>query len=349
MLRTIAITLVLLLSVGVMLPFANSAHGIRQSTQISKKKSKRYRSRAWWRRYRARLRAKRAAEELARRNAMMAIPQTLATALPQNVATGDLSVVAGPASPSMAAKATPLSFNDLPPRAMRAPATIQTDVTAAQATRPSMRSITEPIAIPPAAPVMPVAIAPATPVAVVPSAPAAVTPVTPVAAASVTTNATASAHAAVSATRPRVVNAVRPVIAPGNTAPKLPGQMNLSVVALSRPNPIFLTQREQKKMLAGVPVADLKRIVIDKMVNNGGWVVNDFIREVNGARVFVVTGRTPKDALTPEKAWTFYFTEADGRVYGLTTESPVEYAERMTVEAERFIESLRAKSEGGKE
>lgn len=202
-----------------------------------------------------------------------------------------------------------------------------------------MRSITEPIAIPPVAPVMPVVVAPATPAAVAPAMAAA--PVTPA-------NATVSAHAAVSATRPRVVNAVRPMIAPASPA-KLPGQMNLSVVALSRPNPIFLTQREQKKMLAGVPVADLKRIVIDKMVNNGGWVVNDFIREVNGARVFVVTGRTPKDALTPEKAWTFYFTESDGRVYGLTTESPVEYAERMTVEAERFIESLRAKSEGTRE
>ncbi|HZI62945.1 MAG TPA: hypothetical protein VFD62_19785 [Pyrinomonadaceae bacterium] len=341
MLRTIAITLVLLLSVGVMLPFANSAHGIRQSTQITKKKSKRYRSRAWWRRYRARLRAKRAAEELARRNAMMAIPQNLATALPQNVATGHLSVVAGPASPSVPAKTTSLSFNDLPPRAMRAPATIQTDVTAARATRPSMRSITEPIAIPPVALVMPVAVAPAMPLAVAPAMAATAAPAIPA-------NATVSAHAAVSATRPRVVNAVRPVIAPASAA-KLPGQMNLSIVALSRPNPIFLTQREQKKMLAGVPVADLKRIVIDKMVNNGGWVVNDFIREVNGARVFVVTGRTPKDALTPEKAWTFYFTESDGRVYGLTTESPVEYAERMTIEAERFIQSLRAKSEGGKE
>ena len=121
--------------------------------------------------------------------------------------------------------------------------------------------------------------------------------------------------------------------------------MNLSVVALSRPNPAFLTSREQKKMLAGVAVADLRRMVIDKMVVVGGWVVNDFVREINGQRVFVVTARTPKDTLTPEKAWTFYFTEAGGRIYGLTTDSTVEYAERMTVEAERFIESLRAKSE----
>jgi hypothetical protein len=325
MLRTIAISLVLLLSVGIMLPFANSAHGIRQSAQVTQKKSKRYRSRAWWRRHRARMRAKRAAEELARRNALMA--------LPQNLAVSDLSAVAGPASPSMPVNTGSSSLKELPPLAMSGPITIQSvDVSAARTTTPSVLPTTAPIAVAQAAPVATAAAAPA-PATV--SAPAVSAP-------------TVSAHAAATATRPRVVNAVRPVIAPGSTK-QLPGQMNLSVVALSRPNPIFLTQREQKKMLAGVPVADLKRIVIDKMVINGGWVVNDFVREVKGSRVFVVTARTPKDALTPEKAWTFYFTEAGGRVYGLTTEAPVEYADRMTTEAERFIESLRAKSEGTQE
>ena len=48
--------------------------------------------------------------------------------------------------------------------------------------------------------------------------------------------------------------------------------------------------------------------------------------------------------ITPEKVWTFYFTEAGGRIYGLTTDTTVENAERMTNEAERFIESLRAKA-----
>jgi hypothetical protein len=317
MLRTIAISLVLLLSVGVMLPFANSAHGIRQSTQITQKKSKRHRSRAWWRRYRARLRAKREAAELARRNALMAIPQ--------NIAMGDLSAVPGPAMPSSPSNGVTMSFNDLPPLAMKAPVTIDApDAAVAQTTMPSMIPTTAPVNIP--APPAQTSAATATPA----------------------TSATVSAHAAATATRPRVVNASRPVTTPGSVT-NLPGQMNLSVVALSRPNPIFLTQREQKRMLAGVPVADLKRIVIDKMVTNGGWVVNDFVREVNGNRVFVVTARTPKDALTPEKAWTFYFTEAGGRVYGLTTEAPVEHAERMSTEAERFIESLRAKSEGTKE
>ena len=336
MLRTIAISLILLLSVGVMLPFANSAHGIRQSTQIEQKKSKRYRSRAWWRRYRARLRAKREALELARRNALMAIPQ--------NIAMGDLSAVSGPASPSITANGSTMTFNELPPVGMRTPATVETDATVAQTTTTSLRPTASKFNVP-----VPVAQAAVT------QAPVVEAPVAQTSVAQGTTMiapppapATLSAHAAVNATRPRVVNAARPVVA-AESATKLPGQMNLSVVALSRPNPIFLTQREQKKMLAGVPVADLKRIVIDKMVSNGGWVVNDFIREVNGSRVFVVTARTPKDALTPEKAWTFYFTEAGGRVYGLTTEAPVEYAESMSNEAERFIQSLRAKSAGTKE
>src|SRR5688572_26629831 len=92
MLRTIAIALILLLSVGVMLPFTNEAHGVRQTVQIGKKRHHRYRSRAWWRRYRARLRQKRAAAALAHRNTLLA--------LPKNIAVGDLSGVSAPALPS---------------------------------------------------------------------------------------------------------------------------------------------------------------------------------------------------------------------------------------------------------
>ena len=261
MLRTIAISLILVLSVGVMLPFANSAHGVRQSVQVKQRRHHRYRSRAWWRRYRVRLRQKRAAAELAHRNALLA--------LPKNISVSELSasVVSGPATPALPANAVAVSPMPTPP-------------------------------------------------------------------------ATAVSNGQ---TRPRVVGALNAAVK--SPAAKMPGQMSLSVVALSRPNPVFLTSREQKAMLAGVAVADLRRIVIDKMVAAGGWVTNDFTREVNGNRVFVVTARTPGDALTPEKAWTFYFTEAGGRIYGLTTDSPLEFADRMTTEAERFIESLRAKSE----
>ena len=274
MLRTIAISLILVLSVGIMMPLTHEAHGVRQSVQVggSKKRHYRYRSKAWWRRYRARMRQRRLAAEMAHR-------RTLLT-LPSNITVGDLSGLSGPALPSLPTTTT--ETTTLPPPEMVA------SVPSVSSNQPSVSN---------------------------------------------------------SATRPRVVNSAHPAFKTSVEAPKLPGQMNLAVVALSRPNPAFLTSREEKKMLGGVAVADLRRMVIDKMVSSGGWVVNDFVRDVNGHRVFVVTARTPKDALTPEKAWTFYFTEAGGRIYGLTTDSPVEYAERMTVEAERFIESLRAKSE----
>ena len=310
MLRTIAISLILLLSVGVMLPFANSAHGIRQTTQVGQRKSKRYRSRAWWRRYRARMRQKRAAEQLARQKALMA--------LPQNITLGEVSSAGGPALPAVPSNGATVSFQELPPAAAAVSVPAAAQVNTAHVNNVAA-SATVALPVP----------AQGNPITVEPPAVAAA--------------ASVSAHASATATRPRVVSAARSIAGAG--ASKTPGQMNLSVVALSRPNPVFLTAREQKRMLAGVPVADLRRIVIDKMVASGGWVVNDFVRDVNGNRVFVVTARTPKDALTPEKAWTFYFTEAGGRVYGLTTEAPVEYADRMTVEAERFIESLRDQSE----
>src|SRR5678816_4783483 len=93
MLRPIAIALILVLSVGVMLPFANEAHGVRQTVQVGQRRHHRYRSRAWWRRYRARLRQKRLAAEMAHRNATLA--------LPQNISAADLQGLSGPSLPSL--------------------------------------------------------------------------------------------------------------------------------------------------------------------------------------------------------------------------------------------------------
>lgn len=293
MLRVIAISLVLVLSVGVMLPFANEAHGIRQSVQVNQRRHHRYRSRAWWRRYRARLRQKREAalQFAAHRNSSLA--------LPKNIPVGDLSAVGGPSVPVLPENS--IGVNTLPsPPAYTAPANNQPAYVAAQ----------------------PAYVAPAPQPVYVASAP--------------------SYSASNGQTRPRVVGNLNAAVK--TPAAKMPGQMSLSVVALSRPNPVFLTSREEKNMLAGVAVADLRRIVIDKMVSAGGWVTNDFVREVNGHRVFVVTARTPGDTLTPEKAWTFYFTEAGGRIYGLTTDSPLEFADRMSNEAEHYMETLRARA-----
>lgn len=124
--------------------------------------------------------------------------------------------------------------------------------------------------------------------------------------------------------------------APGNA----PGQAALSVVALSRSAPAFLTLKEQKQMLAGVSFSELRSTVIDKMIKEGGWVTNDYEREVGGRHVFVVTAQTPGDARTPDLAWNFYFAEVSGRIYSLATQAGLQSAERMAAEAERFIATL---------
>lgn len=97
-------------------------------------------------------------------------------------------------------------------------------------------------------------------------------------------------------------------------------------------------------MLSGVSFSDLRRIAIDKMINAGGWVINDYERQVNGARVFVVIAQTPSDGRSPEKAWNFYFAEVDGKIYSLTLNTPVEFSNQLTVEGEKFISTLAAKA-----
>jgi hypothetical protein len=124
----------------------------------------------------------------------------------------------------------------------------------------------------------------------------------------------------------------------------VPGQGSLAVVARSRPNPAYLTQREQRTMLAGVSFSDLRRIAIDKMINAGGWVINDYERQVNGGRVFVVIAQTPSDGRSPEKFWNFYFAEVDGRIYSLTLNTPLEFSGRLAAEGEKFISSLSVKA-----
>src|SRR5882672_4964309 len=124
----------------------------------------------------------------------------------------------------------------------------------------------------------------------------------------------------------------------------VPSQGTLSVIARSRPNPAYLTQREQRTMLAGVSFSDLRRIAIDKMINAGGWVVNDYERKVNGARVFVVIAQTPSDGRSPEKSWNFYFAEVDGKIYSLTLNTPLQFSGQLAAEGEKFIGSLAARA-----
>jgi hypothetical protein len=244
MLRTITLSLLMLISVGVMLPFASSdAHGIRQSSAAQPHRRYRRHSRAWWRRYRARMRMRRA--------------QALARA-------------------ALAHRNAPLG------------------------------------------PVFPTTKSPDTATIALPTLPAGWNSAT-------------------------LVNGGE-VKFRNESNVGIPSQGTLAVVARSRPNPGYLTQREQRTMLAGVSFSDLRRIAIDKMINTGGWVINDYERNVNGARVFVVIAQTPSDGRSPEKSWNFYFAEVDGRIYSLTLNTPLQYSGKLAAEGERFLSSLKVKS-----
>jgi len=356
--RTIAISLLLLLSIGILLPFADStAHGVRQSYQIGPRNRHHYRTRAWWRRYRARLRRKRAAAlEMARRNQLLNLPANLNLGKFVAVAPQPAPVanVANNVAPVAAPKVTAPTFTApaVAASTVKAPAVLAPAVPVVAVTDNPALPKNVPTALPNyslSAHKVTTLKAPPVMLARLKAAPTA-TVVTSINSTPVLTNApvVVSTPAA-----PRPAAEARPasetLLRPKNPVSPLPGELSISVVALSRPNPAFLTAREEAKLLAGINVSDLRRIVIDRMITAGGWVTNDYVREINGGRVFVVTARTPRNGQTPEKAWTFYFTESGGRIYSLTTDSPLEHTERMGKEAERFIGTLRTSTQEEKE
>lgn len=100
----------------------------------------------------------------------------------------------------------------------------------------------------------------------------------------------------------------------------------------------YYVRRSQS--IGGVSLSTLRRAVIERMVAEGGWVTNDFVREIGGRRTFVVTGQTGQPN-APSRVWSFYFTEVDGGVYSLTTAGLTEHSETLAGDSARMLGSLR--------
>jgi hypothetical protein len=98
----------------------------------------------------------------------------------------------------------------------------------------------------------------------------------------------------------------------------------------------------RNRSLAGVPTSALRREVINRMIAENGWVVNDYQKEVGGKTIYVVVAQS-QVAGGRVQSRMFYFTEADGRIYSVATRTDADVAERMAEESEKVIQSLQVK------
>lgn len=135
------------------------------------------------------------------------------------------------------------------------------------------------------------------------------------------------------------------LFAPGNVPA---GEATISAVASPPGGANSLPSRLQRQSIGGVPLAQLRHSVIEKMITSNGWVTNDFEREIAGHRVFVVIAQTPapQGSAGGAQSWAFYFAEVDGAVYRLATDAPVEFTDRMAADAGQMLASLRGGSRG---
>ena len=94
----------------------------------------------------------------------------------------------------------------------------------------------------------------------------------------------------------------------------------------------------RNKTVGGVSTSALRRTVIDKMVKEEGWVVNDYQKELNGKKVYVVVAQSNVRGTIQSRL--FYFTEVDGRIYSIATNSSSDSVEKIAKESEKVINAL---------
>ncbi|MEO7507132.1 MAG: hypothetical protein ABIZ95_07855 [Pyrinomonadaceae bacterium] len=118
------------------------------------------------------------------------------------------------------------------------------------------------------------------------------------------------------------------------------GTATLSVVTAAAPQADAAAFGKLKReSLAGVSTNSLRRLVIDRMIKEDGWVVNDYQRELGGRKVFVVVGRVP-GAGGAQSTRLYYFTEVNGRIYSLTANVPVDVANKVAADSEQVISAF---------
>jgi hypothetical protein len=116
------------------------------------------------------------------------------------------------------------------------------------------------------------------------------------------------------------------------------GSASISVVGPA----IGETSTGARKAIGGVSTTSLRREIIDRMIRENGWVVNDYQKEIGGQQVYVVEAQSQaKNGRVQSRL--FYFTEVDGRIYNVATNSAADQTERLAEESEKVINSLKTR------
>ncbi|MFN6964615.1 MAG: hypothetical protein ACK4S4_12730 [Pyrinomonadaceae bacterium] len=122
------------------------------------------------------------------------------------------------------------------------------------------------------------------------------------------------------------------------------GQLGSASIAVVGPAMGESSDTFRNRSIGGVPTTSLRREVINRMINENGWVVNDFQKEIGGKKVYVVVAQSQNGSRISSR--TFYFTEVDGRIFSVSTNSSADSAERLAEESEKVINSLQSRTRG---
>lgn len=98
----------------------------------------------------------------------------------------------------------------------------------------------------------------------------------------------------------------------------------------------------RNQAVGGVPTTALRREVINRMIRENGWVVNDYTKEIGNKQVYVVVAQSQGGGRLNSRM--FYFTEVGGRIYSVATNTGVDSADRIAEESEKVINSLQPRN-----
>lgn len=115
------------------------------------------------------------------------------------------------------------------------------------------------------------------------------------------------------------------------------GSASISVVG-----PALMPGESNRKSVGGVATTALRRDVIDRMIRENGWVVNDYQKNIAGQPVYVVVAQSQARNGQIQSRM-FYFAEVDGKIYSVATNAAVQEAERLADESEKVINSLKSR------